>query len=1074
MFNKELQTTTNVGETFAKYMYNASDSVKAQAEQLVVLKAKLRDGVISQKEYNEQSKQIIKSNDNIAKSQARMAIGAKAASIAMNMLFSVGIAALITVSIKVLDTFVNRLDKLKDKADEAKRVYEESQSELDDVNKKIEDNRLEIEEINKNPLDITNEETLKTLKNENEELVKQKGILEQINQTNKDKSAKASEEYLTGNGSRMASAWDLVWKGEWEKANNVYSQGNQNIKATPDFTDFLGMVSPSISAINIFNKFVGDTVDYVSETEMAVSELNGALAKRNELLKGGVTKDEEVEFAKLNSEITSLNTTITTNLEEINNYKNTLDPTSIAYQRITEFENKYNNMLDTINQGRLYDAINEDFDKARKQIEKSNSFTLTLGKGSEISQDIIDLFDEYGDSKSVKYFNDATITGNLNEQQEKLRNIISLLNQKNTLTQDESELLDVVKNKYNEIVGITSEYGDAYTKGIQAKSQILFDNYTKANPMSNTKLINYDNWYDGLLASANGDKAVEAQIKAHVDLVFPKEDVIANNIRQIIDSGEFKEQIESITELAKNGTLDINNLGTFSSLKAKLSEYGIGLRDFMNIVYQNVVADNDKIDKSYSSLGDTITDLENKQSLLSTTQKELAEDGELSFGTISKLIEAGLEYSDIIDIETGQYKDVATVLRDVTKAKYEDEIATMRLTAAEAQHNIVSSAQSGGDFSAYMQQYNDILEEIDIKEKLLEQYYNTEYTPSSSKKSDDPWKEAFEKELKDLQFAKDMELITEKQYYIELEKLNDKYFKGREEYLDEYRKYVVEIYNYQKKLKEQEIQDEIEYLNDLKDAYKTYLEDSQEDLLKPIEDRIEALKEENAQIEKTNKMLEAQKKLEEALQRKNYVYRKGAGFVYEQDQEAVKDAKDEIAKIKREDEIESLEDYRDDVKDKMSETLESIDEFFKTATDKLNGEDKPVNNPDVLNNGTLSAGEIANINSMAGYQLISTEDLLKTIGATRNMSEEEFAKILNVVQPTKLMDSVQSAVDKETTSIVRDNSSINIGSGAVVLTINGDVDENTLSTIRREINDAFITLANNIESKRTQNQFRRG
>ena len=64
---------------------------------------------------------------------------------------------------------------------------------------------------------------------------------------------------------------------------------------------------------------------------------------------------------------------------------------------------------------------------------------------------------------------------------------------------------------------------------------------------------------------------------------------------------------------------------------------------------------------------------------------------------------------------------------------------------------------------------------------------------SSSTKTEDTWKKAFENELDDLKHAKEMDYITEKEYYDKLDALNKKYFANRKEYEDEYRKYEEEV-----------------------------------------------------------------------------------------------------------------------------------------------------------------------------------------------------------------------------------------------------------------------------------------
>lgn len=65
---------------------------------------------------------------------------------------------------------------------------------------------------------------------------------------------------------------------------------------------------------------------------------------------------------------------------------------------------------------------------------------------------------------------------------------------------------------------------------------------------------------------------------------------------------------------------------------------------------------------------------------------------------------------------------------------------------------------------------------------------------SSSGKEEDPWKEAYEKELAELDHYHEMGLISDINYYEERERLNDKYFKDREKYTEEYNKNLEEIY----------------------------------------------------------------------------------------------------------------------------------------------------------------------------------------------------------------------------------------------------------------------------------------
>ena len=70
---------------------------------------------------------------------------------------------------------------------------------------------------------------------------------------------------------------------------------------------------------------------------------------------------------------------------------------------------------------------------------------------------------------------------------------------------------------------------------------------------------------------------------------------------------------------------------------------------------------------------------------------------------------------------------------------------------------------------------------------------------SSSSSSSKSTKEEFDEWLKAKKHALAMDEITEEQYYTELEKMNEKYFKNSKEYQDEYWKYQEEVYKWKKK-----------------------------------------------------------------------------------------------------------------------------------------------------------------------------------------------------------------------------------------------------------------------------------
>lgn len=92
-------------------------------------------------------------------------------------------------------------------------------------------------------------------------------------------------------------------------------------------------------------------------------------------------------------------------------------------------------------------------------------------------------------------------------------------------------------------------------------------------------------------------------------------------------------------------------------------------------------------------------------------------------------------------------------------------------------------------------------------------------TTTTTTKAPDP-KEEFDAWLKAKKHALAMDEITEEEYYSQLAQMNDKYFKGKKEYQDEYWKYQEQIYSWEKKQEEERIKEAERLAEELRKAYK--------------------------------------------------------------------------------------------------------------------------------------------------------------------------------------------------------------------------------------------------------------
>lgn len=196
-----------------------------------------------------------------------------------------------------------------------------------------------------------------------------------------------------------------------------------------------------------------------------------------------------------------------------------------------------------------------------------------------------------------------------------------------------------------------------------------------------------------------------------------------------------------------------------------------------------------------------------------------------------------------------------------------------------------------------------------------------------------------------------MDLISEEEFYRELEKLRQKYYAQDPIYAAENEAIEEEIYAFKKKKmkdladerkrqRKKEWDEETDWLNEQKSRYETafnYIDSLAQKEIDALEKQKQAIEDKyNAEIDKINETqdalndeIELQEKLEALAKAQNTkirVYREGVGFVYENDQSAVDEAKAALTQYQKEQdtkkEIKRLEDIRD-------ATIESVEEQIK-------------------------------------------------------------------------------------------------------------------------------------------------
>lgn len=183
--------------------------------------------------------------------------------------------------------------------------------------------------------------------------------------------------------------------------------------------------------------------------------------------------------------------------------------------------------------------------------------------------------------------------------------------------------------------------------------------------------------------------------------------------------------------------------------------------------------------------------------------------------------------------------------------------------------------------------------------------------------------------LKAKKHALEMDIITEAEYYRELEKMNDQYYKGKLEYQDEYWKYQEEIYKWEKKQAKAALQDQLNTLKDAQDA----INNKYDAELKKITDVNDAL---DDRIE-YEKLLE---NLAKAKASKQLVFKNGR-YQYMQDLDAISAAQGAIYDYNREKQIEAekeaIEKRRQQELDKIAKQQEEINKKLSSLTGYASG-----------------------------------------------------------------------------------------------------------------------------------------
>ena len=446
---------------------------------------------------------------------------------------------------------------------------------------------------------------------------------------------------------------------------------------------------------------------------------------------------------------------------------------------------------------------------------------------------------------------------NLIETYENLKNILSIMGNAKDLSYDEKNLLDKLNKEEASIKKVLDEYLSIYETGYDYKALNNFADYKQNNPLADVGKESYISWRDGLLATAEGDTALEKELLSLAEQQFPDYAKYFENLNKAkIQFGATK----------PNSGFDALKKNFLESLSDEDLEIAIQIPDLFIDGIENAtekienfkkvnnfdksIKSLEELKEAYDGISDSADKFISNQKTLNSAFEEQEKYGQLASSTVSSLIEAGYSRALSVDAETGAItlnKDAVEMLNNVKKQelklsvmreklslqeKLRDESVEINSLTAEMAHATeerreeirtliaerMAQASLNDETVELIEQYDAILAMIDNP---------IEFDSDSNKstKDEEPAKvTAFKKELAEKQHLVAMKKLSEEEYLNWLDGAYKEAYAGLTGYEDELYKYEEEIFSKRRELAEKAFDDtidgiekEIDALEKLKD-----------------------------------------------------------------------------------------------------------------------------------------------------------------------------------------------------------------------------------------------------------------
>ena len=724
-----------------------------------------------------------------------------------------------------------------------------------------------------------------------------------------------------------------------------------------------------VKAVDHFNVSQKEAIDLAKEAQSTLKDTQGELSSVKDRLKevkdeieqinskGGITLTDEAKIDQLKRETTELNLQkkILEQKEKIqkqtlqSNINSALGKKSSYDEYISGGVQNNPNVRQTFisHKGTLSDQIDSDtksYQAVTHDIEELNKVYESLLEKQANHQKLT-----LGESQTIAYYD---------------YNLQRLTDTQNKYASSIDENTDTIMDWYNQYADMGVEFDKMPQKLQDAINALSIET---AMMSENSVAIKDET---SLLEAYGNETHTTVSNMDELKEAVERSGKSWDDVKEAIDNGEY---------IKAFGIACADTTTTVSDLEDELSD----------------------ISSLSEEISDSFNSLSSAYDTLSSAQQEFAENGAISASTLSKLLELEPQYLQYLTDEGGQIGFNEQGLIDLANARKQDYIATIQESASkdmmaiaegnlekasagaqQAVANAGNSAEKAGNQADIASEQIQKLaiafnnarkasngDEVKLKQlNAVNNYYkkvistinsfnvslgkNTSSTgknTSSTKKNTSARKQNADATKEQTDALKEQEQAIQKEI--------DKYEKVIA-YIKKKVNDYIDTLNKQKDAELDAIDAKIKALQDAQDARDDWY-DNEIDKLENAKDKeeeywdaqIDAIKKQNDELEDQIKLQQLLDALNSARAKRLKVYKEGEGFVYTQDNQAIKEAQDKLDEFNREQalnkEIADLEANRDAklaiyereiqaLKDKQKAEKDSYDKQIKDLEDYKN------------------------------------------------------------------------------------------------------------------------------------------